>query len=192
MRIALIPALILSSMLGAQAPELPLRAGWRKERLEFPLSFAPGLPYKGYEDLRFMPGMFNPDAKDYFSYAFVWWIEGLPTLDAKGLESQLTAYFQGLATDVGKGKSLNIPSGATLVHVKRVARINVDAFQASVRTVDAFNGARALDLRLDIQVQRRQDHTAVFFAVAPKQGRDTIRKDLQALVAEGLASGLSK
>jgi len=34
--------------------------GWRSEVIRFPLDFAPSLAHRGYEDLRFPPGMFDP------------------------------------------------------------------------------------------------------------------------------------
>ena len=46
-------------------------ADWRYEHIEFPLDFAPELAYKGFEELRFSPGMFDTSTTDYFTYAFV-------------------------------------------------------------------------------------------------------------------------
>jgi hypothetical protein len=33
--------------------------GWRFERIDFPLPFAPDLPHRGFEELRFAPGITN-------------------------------------------------------------------------------------------------------------------------------------
>lgn len=191
MRPLWIPVLMVGAMLPAQIPVLGQPAGWRKERLDFPLDFAPLLPFKGYEDIRFMPGMFKPETKDYFSYAFVWWLQGFPTFTAKGLETQLRGYFQGLAESVGKGKSLSIPMNATRV---RVIGHRAPIFDAEVRTVDAFNGARPLDLRIQITVQKRptEGSTAIFFAVAPTGVDPVIRQGLQALVGECIGAGFKK
>ena len=43
---------------------------WKYEKLELPLNFAPNLPYQGFEELKFAPGMFKPNTNDYFSYIF--------------------------------------------------------------------------------------------------------------------------
>jgi hypothetical protein len=42
---------------------------WKGERLELPPGFAPDLGWTGVEHIRFAPGMFDPEASDFFSYA---------------------------------------------------------------------------------------------------------------------------
>ncbi len=76
-------------------------AGWKTETIPFPLEFAPGLPYRGVEELRFPPGFFDKDAAWYFSYAFVWEIVAPGPASADALEGDLVAYFEGLAKAVG-------------------------------------------------------------------------------------------
>lgn len=44
-----------------------------------------------------MPGMFDPDAEGYFSYAMAWSLPDAPELDASALEMGLESYFSGLA-----------------------------------------------------------------------------------------------
>ena len=46
-------------------------SGWAFERFDLPPSFAPTIPYRGVEELRFAPGMFNKDTASYFAYAFI-------------------------------------------------------------------------------------------------------------------------
>ena len=43
--------------------------------IPFPLDFAPNLPYRGTEELRFAPGFFDPSAAGSWSYAFVWFVD---------------------------------------------------------------------------------------------------------------------
>jgi len=64
----------LSGTLQAQEhkPELLHEpATWQFERFAMPPGFAPGISYKGAEELLFAPGMFNKDSTNYFTYAFV-------------------------------------------------------------------------------------------------------------------------
>lgn len=82
----------------------PIPAGWKHETFPLPPGFAPDFPYKGSEDLRFMPGWSNPDAPDFWSYDFVWWLDEPPTFDAPSLADAFTIYFRGLATAVGGDK----------------------------------------------------------------------------------------
>src|ERR1700760_3139406 len=101
-------ALALALFLAAPATPVPFQwaapEGWRKETIPFPLEFAPSLKHKGLEELRFAPGMFKPGAPDFFSYAFVWWLEGEPPPAASALESELPVYFRGLCDAVGKDR----------------------------------------------------------------------------------------
>ena len=77
---------------------------WRPETIPFPLRFAPRIPYTGLEELRFAPGMFKPDQQDFFTYAFIWRLDGNVDLSPKSLSQNLLHYFQGLYTQVSKTK----------------------------------------------------------------------------------------
>jgi len=76
----------------------PMPEGWQHETIPFPLEFAPDLPYRGVEELRFAPGIFKPDQAGYWSYAFVWWLDGKPALGAAELNASLERYFAGRAS----------------------------------------------------------------------------------------------
>ena len=82
----------------------PTPEHWKHETIPFPLEFAPDLPYRGTEELRFAPGFFDPNAPGYFSYAFVWWIESGPRLERATVEAHLKEYFVGLTKAVAKDK----------------------------------------------------------------------------------------
>ena len=45
---------------------------WRTEIVTFRLSFAPELDYEGHGDVRFAPGMFDPETDEFWTYSFVW------------------------------------------------------------------------------------------------------------------------
>jgi hypothetical protein len=70
--------------------------GWNIERFGIPIDFAPSIPYKGVEDIRFTPGWSDPNANDYWSYAFLWYLEGTPETNPQIIEKNLTAYYNGL------------------------------------------------------------------------------------------------
>jgi hypothetical protein len=89
----------------------PVPEGWGAERIEFPLPFAPSLPYLGIEELRFMPGWAKPSAPDHWSYLFAWWLDAATPPDLPTLEAQLTAYYIGLCAGVGGQSAVYDPSG---------------------------------------------------------------------------------
>src|SRR6188768_4409466 len=70
--------------------------GWDVERFLIPISFAPSIPYKGIEDIRFTPGWAKKTTSEYWSYAFLWYLDGTVALDAKTIENNLKAYYTGL------------------------------------------------------------------------------------------------
>jgi len=154
----------------ARAPEQtavsftwPVPTGWKKETIPFPLDFAPELPYRGVEELRFMPGFFDPSASGWWSYAFVWWIEGRPRLDTAVLTDNFRTYFIGLARAVAEGKFPVDPATFQVSFVPGEGR----TFNGTLRVLDAFKTHKDVDLLARIRVSECGDHTAVLAAIAP-------------------------
>lgn len=154
----------------------PLPEGWKQETIPFPLGFAPDLPYQGVEELRFSPGMFKPDQADYWSYAFVWWLEGRPALGATELSSALQRYFAGLSTSVAQDKDLPIDAAKIEASVHAVARPRrklghaVSAFAGTVESYDAFVTGKPITLHVDVWVWDcdRSGKRAVMVLASPK------------------------
>jgi len=69
---------------------------WTIERFLIPISFAPKIYYKGVEDIRFTPGWGNVKSDEYWTYAFLWYLEGSPETDANIIAGNLKAYYSGL------------------------------------------------------------------------------------------------
>ena len=63
--------------------------GWGIERFLIPISFAPKIPYKGVEDIRFTPGWGKAESADYWSYVFLWYLDGQQKITAKIVENNL-------------------------------------------------------------------------------------------------------
>lgn len=111
----------------------PTPEHWKKETLAFPLDFAPSLPYRGTEELRFAPGFFDPNAPGYFSYDFVWWIEEGPRLERATVEEHLKLYFVGLTAAVAN------ETKPDLSRIEAHLEANVEpGLVGTVRTIDAF------------------------------------------------------
>lgn len=167
-------------------PELmpPTPADWRFERIDFPLSFAPDLKYKGFEELRFAPGMFKPESDTYFTYVFAMKITDDVTLDAPALQSLLETYFRGLCRTVAKEKKFDIDTS------KITAQVQADQpdapparnFSATVASFDAFVTGKSLTLNREMIVidTSRTDHR-IFAAVSPKPTDSPIWKLLRTL-----------
>ena len=80
-----------------EAPyNLSIPKDWAIERFLIPISFAPQISYKGVDDIRFTPGWGNVKSDEYWTYAFLWYLDGAPKTDAKIIADNLKAYYTGL------------------------------------------------------------------------------------------------
>jgi hypothetical protein len=64
------------------------------------------------EDVRFASGWDDEKSPQYWSYAYLWWLEDDPKIDAATLEKHLTAYYEGLVGRNLTGR--NIPAGKVI------------------------------------------------------------------------------
>jgi len=85
---------------------LPIPKDWAIERFPIPITFAPQISYKGVEDIRFTPGWGKVKSDEYWSYAFLWYLEGEIKIDPQIIDSNLKAYYTGLISINGR----NIPN----------------------------------------------------------------------------------
>ena len=80
-----------------EAPyNLSIPKDWTIERFLIPIGFAPQISYKGVEDIRFAPGWSNVNSDEYWTYAFLWYLDGSPKTDAQIIANNLKAYYTGL------------------------------------------------------------------------------------------------
>ncbi len=192
-RIAL--SLLMSSALACQArspdpPDAaasgpaerwPIPTGWKHETFALPPEFAPELPYRGNEDLRFMPGFSSPAEPEFWSYVFVWWLEQPPPFDATSVASSLTTYFRGLATAVGGAKYPFDPARFHAV-MTPVPGSEPPRLTGQVFTYDPF--VTGLPLTLNVELVLRScpgtQQFAVVVALSPRDTSDGVWKALRA------------
>ena len=162
----------------AADPAWPVPAGWRTEVIKFPLEFAPTIAHRGFEDLRFPPGFFDPASGDYWSYAFIWRTEDAAQLDAAALGAELTAYFRGLIAAVDEKKQ-RIKSPGEIV--ARATPDGAGRFRLSAHVFDAFKTAAPLDLVGFAERRSCRDGALWVFVLAPAATK--IRPQLEELAA---------
>ena len=129
---------------------------WRYERIELPPEFAPSLP-AGSETLWFAPGMFKPDAEDYFTYAFsLDWNEPIePT--ATALEPMLVDYYRGLMAAVAGGEPIREAS----------VRVSEDGKTATVVMSDEFT--KTPEIEVSLRISGDADCLRVFATAKPSE-----------------------
>lgn len=153
----------------------PIPAGWKHETFPLPPGFAADFPYRGTEDLRFMPGFNAPTAPDYWSYVFVWWLDQPPSFDATSLAAALTTYFRGLATTVGGSKYHLDPARYHAV-LTSVPDSGPPRLIGQVFTYDPF--VTGLPITLNVEAELRScpgtKQFAIVVALSPKDSTDSV------------------
>ena len=113
---------------------LPTPKGWTTELFMIPISFAPEISYKGVEDIRFAAGWGNAQSNDYWTYAFLWSLEGAQEMNAEIIQRNLSAYYAGLiASNI---ESRRIP--ADKIFPPKVA---VEKIQTDTGDIETFSGS---------------------------------------------------
>jgi hypothetical protein len=161
----------------------PVPAGWRKETIPFPLEFAPDLPHKGVEELRFGPGFSHPQESDYWSYDFVWRLDDDSVVDARTLADELTRYFRGLSMAVG-GKKYGFDKGrfkAAVAKVPPPEGSTATAFRGRVESYDAFVTGKPIVLNVEARRETCPDGRRRFvsFAISPQAPDGPVWKSLR-------------
>jgi hypothetical protein len=156
----------------------PVPAGWGHETIPFPLGFAPQLPYRGVEELRFAPGWSKPEEPGYWSYVFVWWLTEKPALDAATLEASLTTYFRGLSEAVGGEKYRIDPNQFRA----ELAGDGASGLTGKIFSMDAF--ATGLPITLNVVIESREcvkaKRHAVILLLSPRAKTEPIWRELEA------------
>jgi hypothetical protein len=168
---------------------MPKPEGWRTETIPFPLEFAPQLPYKGLEELRFAPGMFKPGTEDFWTYAFVWWLEGEVPLTTDTLNGDLKTYLEGLSRAVEEKNAKFDPRRATVTARLMEAKAPQEGqqhFEGKVDAYDPFKTHKPLTLHFRVSVFRcpAQGTTVAFFQASPQPMKHKVWQAL-ARVREG-------
>ncbi|NOT31860.1 MAG: hypothetical protein HOP15_15550 [Planctomycetes bacterium] len=158
--------------------------GWGRERLEFPLSFAPELAHEGFEELAFSPGMFAPDSDSYFSYALALRLEGELVIDEAFLDSFLETYYRGLCRAVAGERGLTLDLAAISAEVRREG----SHFRARISMFDAFVTGKPLELALELEAHAAPRATEILGLASPLDTEAPVWEELHALGARWRAA----
>ena len=158
--------------------------GWGIERFLIPIEFAPSIPYTGVEDIRFTPGWAKKATTEYWSYAFLWYLDGKQTFDAKTIENNLKAYYTGLIkvnSDSAKiaGKLFAVTSS---IKPKATEKGDLKTFEGSVNMLDYMSQQPiTLNFVIHIRTCAGKDKTFAFHEISPMPYSDDVWKRLHQL-----------
>jgi hypothetical protein len=159
--------------------------GWPVERSALPPRWAPDWTLKGIEEIRFAPGWGIHDRPDYWSLAYLFWLEKGQRVDAQVLETQLHSYFDGLIKTGGGAVPHNIPADKmvpTRVSIQKI-RTEPDDAETFAGTIDMLDYQAMRPIRLNITAHVKdcpgQKHTGLFIEASPKPLTDPLWQDLK-------------
>lgn len=164
---------------------LPIPKGWTVERFPVPPSFATAIPYKGVEDIRFTPGWGKIESNEYWSYAFLWFLDDIREFDSKTLENNLTAYYTGLFNINTSNRNIDttklIPVQVT-INSKKAEKEDDKTFEGIVKMND-YMTKKPITLNLIIHIKscEEQNKSFVLFELSPRPNSDMVWNDLDQL-----------
>lgn len=152
---------------------LTIEEPWRSEHLPFPISFAPSLDYKGIEEVRFAKGWGSPESGEFWTYAFLWYLDEDPKLSQSKLETDIEAYFDGLMSVVGKDIKDIPKTKATFTNDGMV-------YQGKARIYDAFFTKELITLQIDAVSEycTQKEKYTVLFTISPQPRDHSVWKTL--------------
>jgi hypothetical protein len=164
---------------------LQVPTGWTTELIPFPIGFAPGIGYKGMEDLRFAKGWGDIISDEHWCYAFTWWLDGKPVINEGTLQQNLTEYYTGLVNRNINKKSIRenkiVP---TVASIKTMATMSGDiaTFTGTISMLD-YHSENPIILNCMIHIKKcdTKDHTALLFQISPKPFDHLVWKQLNML-----------
>ncbi len=173
---------------------LPIPKGWSREVFSLPPDFAKQIRFKGVEELRFFPGWGDEKTEDYWSYAFLWWLDGNPDIDAPVLQDNLKILYSGLIErNVVQRK---IPREKLFpvevkIHSIKTSAGDLKTFEGTVHMLDYMQQLpMILNLRIHIRDCADKTHAYVFLEISPKsfdhpnwQQLDKLYEDFECVIS---------
>ena len=159
--------------------------GWDYERFLIPIEFAPQISYKGIEDIRFTPGWGKVKTDEYWTYAFLWYLDDTPKTNAKIVENNLKAYYTGL---VGRNiVSRKIPADKLVTVKTEIKKVKTDkgdlkTFNGTIYMLD-YMEQKPITLNCIVHLKScaGQNKTFIFNEISPKPYSDNIWQSLNKL-----------
>ena len=160
--------ILLASFHSVQAEDVRIHLdapkGWRGEAIQLPPGFARDMSWKGIEEVRFAPGMFDAKADDFFSYVFVFYLPQAKKPDEKVLQKELLKYYRGLATAVARNKG-----GVDADSFKLTVKENKKKTDKSAREKSESTGKRESKLKPDSRFAGSLSWTEPFATMKPQK-----------------------
>ncbi len=171
------------------AKHITVPAGWKGEQIPLPPSFAKEMQFKGIEEARFSPGMFQEKSDTFFSYFFVFKIDPGSELTQKNIERELLTYYQGLSRTIFISRKKKIDTSqftckltkAIPVDPQKIYPQGLTEYAASVKWTEPFVTQKPQTLNLIIQAWtgKTTRNGYLFVCVSPHEFKADIWQSMQ-------------
>jgi hypothetical protein len=169
-----------------EAPyHLPIPKDWGLERFLIPINFAPSILYKGVEDIRFTPGWGKLTSDEYWSYAFLWYLDGTVKTNKKIIAKNLKAYYTGLFTiNTDSTRKASVKLMPTTSAFKKAPTDKGDAATFS-GTIEMMDYLQLKPIKLNCIAHLRycvdDNKTLIFYELSPQPFTHNVWKGLHQL-----------
>lgn len=155
-------------------------ANWEFERFALPPAFAPAITYKGAEELRFAPGMFNKDSVAYFTYAFAVQLDDVTGISQNDVRNYLLNYYKGLCNVTAKDRNLVIDTSQITAALEKKKDTPETIYNASMNIFGVFVDGAPVKLNLEVKVLVAAAAKKTFLVViaSPREKSDAVWKTL--------------
>ncbi len=175
-----------------KAAKLAAPEDWGGETIALPPGFAPDMKLKGFEHIRFAPGMMKPASDSFFCYAFVFELQPKPELTDAVVKEEFLKYFRGLCKTVLNGKLPDVDPAEFTLELQRAKSDTAPAanekaadvptqYAGTLNWVEPFATQKPQKLNLEIRTWARNDRNYVFACVSPQARDAAIWKQLHAI-----------
>lgn len=156
-----------------EAPyHLSIPEDWNVERFLIPISFAPQIAYKGVEDIRFAPGWGKVNSDEYWTYAFLWYLEGFLQIDATVIAGNLKTYYSGLIEINGASDSISADKLTPVLTSFTETTTEKGDLKTFTGTIEMTDYMQHKPIMLNCIVHWKscpdENRTILYFALSPK------------------------
>ena len=179
---ALVLAFAALPLAAAEVDPIPTPDKWRKESFDFPLQFAPTIPYSGTEHVRFSPTWSRFATEEGFTYVFMWDLKRKPVAP-EDVEEYLETYFTGLMKNVGLQRKIPDKEVKTVVAAHPLASLEgwAQGYGVEVRTWNAFSKGEKVLLHGEVGQRDCGERMQIFFAFSQAKRDRPIWEGLRAV-----------
>lgn len=181
-------AAITDTLKKAASYQFSIPEGWTTEHIPFPIDFAPGIHYTGFEDLRFANRWEDILSDEHWCYSFVWWLDGKPVIDAETLQQNMTEYYAGLVKrNISERSIPAVKVVPTVAMIKKTETMNGDTetFTGTISMLDYIaQNPMVLNCLIHIKNCTTEKNTVVLFEISPRPFDHDLWKQLNKLNAD--------